>query len=290
MTTRKTPERLVPEVCLALGLVLILAPLAIGERVFIIGDSTVCSYSENRRPLSGWGEQLPRYFDEQVTFVNRAISGQSARLFIGSGKWKTLLGEMQKGDYLLIQLGHNDEWPTVTPQKFSHPDTTYQEFLRQYVTESKSKGVIPILVTPVERMTRYDSKGNFHESHYLNIPKGSNLNIPVPILTYPQAMRKVATETNTPCIDLQARSAELLIKIGQEKGLELYRVFPVGKYPNWPKGDNDREHLCEKGATIYAGLVAQEIVRLKLPLARLLKADAVAAKPEAAEQPYEPPK
>jgi len=255
----------------ALALTMAITPLAAGERVFVIGDSTVCNYTEDRRPLCGWGEKLPQYFDKDVTFENRAISGQSARLFIESGKWKKLLEEMNKGDYLLIQLGHNDQWPTVTPQKFSHPDTTYQDFLRQYVKESKAKGVHPVLVTPVERMTRYDAKGNFHESHYLNIPKDSKLDIPAPILTYPEAMRKVAADTDTPCIDLQARSKEVLLKLGQDKGKELYMVFPPDRYPNWPKGNNDREHLCEKGAAVYADQVAAEIVRLKLSLAKFVK-------------------
>jgi lysophospholipase L1-like esterase len=273
----KMRKTMVAAICLTLGGGPMVGPHAFGERVWIIGGSTVASYGDDRRPVSGWGEQLPRYFDDRVTFVNRARSGQSARLYIESGRWKDLLGEMQKGDYLLVHLVHNDEWPTVTPQKFSHPDTTFQQFLRQYVADSRAIGVIPILMTPVERMTRYDAQGNFHESHYLNIPRGSNLNIPAPVLTYPQAVRKVAAETETPCLDLQARSAELLINLGQAKGLELYMVFPANTFPNWPKGNNDREHLCVKGATICAGLVAQEIVRLNLPLAKFVKPETLSA-------------
>ena len=44
-------------------------------------------------------------------------------------------------------------------------------------------------------------------------------------------MRKVATATETPCIDLQARSAELLKSIGEQKGTELYLVYPAGGGP-----------------------------------------------------------
>jgi lysophospholipase L1-like esterase len=78
-------------------------------KVFIIGDSTVANYNVNVYPQAGWGQVIQPYFDSlAVQVINRAIGGRSSRSFYQEGRFTSVLSEMQKGDYLLIQFGHND--------------------------------------------------------------------------------------------------------------------------------------------------------------------------------------
>ena len=238
------------------------------ERVFLVGDSTVASYPETRKPLAGWGQMLPLHFDSQVTVVNRGIGGMSSKTYIDSGTWKKLLQETTKGDYIFIQLGHNDQYASM-PDKFTHPDTTYQEYLKRYVDEARAAGCIPVLVTPVARATGLKADGTYTESHALRLPAGSKL--PAANLTYPEAVREVAKTTQTPLIDLHARSKESIVALGFEKASELYLCCAPGVYAAYPDGKQDREHLSEKGARQFAGFVAEGIVALKLPLARHVK-------------------
>ena len=74
--------------------------------IYIIGDSTVKVGTAGQR---GWGDELGAFFDAQrINVVNHAIGGRSSRTFITEGRWAASLAQMQKGDYLLIQFGHND--------------------------------------------------------------------------------------------------------------------------------------------------------------------------------------
>lgn len=73
--------------------------------LFIVGDSTLNSNS----PLRGWGQELAQFFDlSKINVVNRAIGGRSSRTFQYEGRWDKVLADLKKGDFVLIQFGHND--------------------------------------------------------------------------------------------------------------------------------------------------------------------------------------
>jgi lysophospholipase L1-like esterase len=73
--------------------------------LFIIGDSTLNSNA----PLRGWGQELAQFFDQtRINVVNRAIGGRSSRTFQNEGRWDKVLGELKKGDFVILQFGHND--------------------------------------------------------------------------------------------------------------------------------------------------------------------------------------
>ena len=55
---------------------------------------------------------------------------------------------MKKGDYLFIQFGHNDQ-KDKSPN--AGPFTTYSANLKRFIEAARSKGGIPVLVTPMER-------------------------------------------------------------------------------------------------------------------------------------------
>src|SRR5262245_20608052 len=73
--------------------------------LWIVGDSTLSSNA----PLRGWGQELGQFFDpSKINVVNRAIGGRSSRTFQYEGRWDKLLAELKKGDFVILQFGHND--------------------------------------------------------------------------------------------------------------------------------------------------------------------------------------
>lgn len=52
---------------------------------------------------------ITRFFTDKVCIANYAESGLSANTFIGGKRLDKLLTQMKKGDYLLIEFGHNDQ-------------------------------------------------------------------------------------------------------------------------------------------------------------------------------------
>ncbi len=73
--------------------------------LWIVGDSTLNSNA----PLRGWGQELGQFFDQtKLNVVNRAIGGRSSRTFQVEGRWDKVLAEMKRGDFVLLQFGHND--------------------------------------------------------------------------------------------------------------------------------------------------------------------------------------
>ena len=73
--------------------------------LFIVGDSTLNSNA----PLRGWGQELGQFFDQsKINVVNRAIGGRSNRTFQYEGRWDKILSELKRGDFVILQFGHND--------------------------------------------------------------------------------------------------------------------------------------------------------------------------------------
>src|SRR3984957_12124879 len=72
--------------------------------LFIIGDST----ARNQADL-GWGDQFAHYFDTtRINVANRAVAGRSYRTYINEGRLDKILAEIKPGDYVMLQMGHND--------------------------------------------------------------------------------------------------------------------------------------------------------------------------------------
>ena len=71
------------------------APLTI----YLAGDSTMADKVAERRPETGWGEELPKFFDANaVQIENHARNGRSTRTFIEEGLWQKLIDRVQPGD------------------------------------------------------------------------------------------------------------------------------------------------------------------------------------------------
>ncbi|MDP4257907.1 MAG: rhamnogalacturonan acetylesterase [Bacteroidota bacterium] len=223
-------------------------PAQIRTRVWLVGDSTMADKEIKAFPETGWGMPFATFFDSTVVVDNRAKNGRSTKSFIDEGLWARVLDNMQPGDYVLIQFGHNDEGKEKVG-RYTTPDE-FKVNLRRYVSEARSKGAFPILITPVARRL-FDSSGRVKESH------------PV----YADAVREVAAQDKAPLIDLDAQSMALLQQFGPENSKWLFNYLDPGEHPNYPDGHKDDTHFNELGARKMAGIVLTAIKTLHLPLA-----------------------
>jgi len=81
--------------------------------VYLVGDSTVKNgRGDGAGGLWGWGDYIGQFLDStQVRIENHALGGTSSRTFQDKGLWDSVYHKLQKGDYVLIQFGHNDDGP-----------------------------------------------------------------------------------------------------------------------------------------------------------------------------------
>jgi len=224
-------------------------------KVYLVGDSTMCTYESNRAPLTGWGMPFINFFDSSVTIDNRARGGRSTRTFISENRWQPIADSLQEGDYVLIQFGHNDE---AKEEKYKDRYTTvpdYRNNLVKFITETRNKKAIPVIITPVSRM-RFDKEGKQQETH----------------IEYTAACYEIAKEYNIALIDLDKKSRELLQQFGPMNAKMLFMQLDSLENPNYPNGQKDNTHFNEYGARRIAELVLTEIKKLNLELAdRIIK-------------------
>src|SRR4051794_21891215 len=153
---------------LALTLALAVEDPAPKPTLFIVGDSTV---KNGTRDQQGWGDPVAKFFDPaKIKVENHAIGGRSSRTFQTEGRWDKILAAAKPGDFVLIQMGHNDGGQLDDPKRargtlprlggetreIDNPITkkkevvhTYGWYLRKYLDDAKAKGMTPILCSPI---------------------------------------------------------------------------------------------------------------------------------------------
>ena len=220
--------------------------------IFTIGDSTVKNgKGDGSGGQWGWGDPFQQYFDTTKVMVkNRALGGTSSRTFQTKGLWDEVLKELKKGDFVLMQFGHNDGGAIndtlrargtikgvgdeteeidnlITKQhEVVH---SYGWYLRKMVREAKAKGAMPVIVTPIPR--------NDWENGAIKRTPGS----------YPDWAMEVARQEGIQYIDLNKKMSEKLDGLGE--------VLVTGVY----FFATDHTHTSAKGAMMAASLVVDGI-------------------------------
>lgn len=201
--------------------------------VFLAGDSTVTD--QPFEPAAGWGQMLPCFFKPDISVANHAESGETLKSFLIERRLDKILSRIKPGDWLLIQFGHNDQ-KLQWPQSYAEAATTYRDYLRVYVGETRRRGATPVFVTSMHRH-RFDAAGKVVDTHG----------------DYPKAMRETARELDVPMIDLHAMSAALYEALGPK---EAWKAFN--------DGGKDLTHHNNYGAYQLARCVV-EGVRANVP-------------------------
>jgi len=223
-------------------------------KVYLIGDSTMCDYEPQRAPLTGWGMPFKYFFDSTIEIDNRARGGRSTRTFLSEGRWQPIADNLQEGDYVLMQFGHNDEAKEEKYKDRYTPVVDYKTNLAKFIAETNAKKAIPVLITPVSRMRFKDGRQQpTHEE-------------------YTAAVYEVAKQQNVPLIDLDKKSRELYQQLGEEATKLLFMQLAPGEHPAYPEGQKDNTHFNEYGARRIAELVLAGLKDAKLELAeRIVK-------------------
>ncbi|URZ16537.1 rhamnogalacturonan acetylesterase [Clostridium felsineum] len=209
--------------------------------IFLAGDSTVANYPANEAPMAGWGQLIGKYFKENIIIRNYALPGRSSKSFIDEGVLDKILKEIKENDYLLIQFGHNDE-KKYDPSRYSNPDNSYKEYLKQYINGARQHGAIPILITPVSRRT-FDKNNNIECSHG----------------KYPDSMKDLANTEQVTLIDLTRISKNYFESLGAEKTKNIFLHLKPGENKNYINGVNDNTHFHENGANEIGHLIVKEL-------------------------------
>lgn len=218
-------------------------------KVYLIGDSTMSIKETKAYPETGWGMPFVYFFDSSIEVDNRAKNGRSTRTFISENRWQPVADNLQEGDYVLIQFGHNDESKEKT-DRYTTPEQ-FKINLTKFVTETKSKKANPILITAVARR-KFDTTHHIVDGHGV----------------YTQIVRELAKELDVPMIDLQKSSTQLLEKMGEENSKLLFLQLEKNEHPNYPEGKVDNTHFNEFGARKMAQLVLKELTSLNLELTK----------------------
>ncbi|WP_316748528.1 rhamnogalacturonan acetylesterase [Pedobacter gandavensis] len=236
----------------AVGLVCLCTAFISGGKpvkIWMIGDSTMCNYESSRAPLTGWGMPFANFFSDDVQVNNRAKGGRSTRTFISENRWSNVSDSLSKGDYVLIQFGHND---AAKGEKYKERYTSvadYKTNLARFIQESRAKNAFPILITPVSRLS-FDKNDHAKETH----------------TEYTAAVYEVAKAYDVSLIDLDRESRALYEKMGPLASKKLFMQLEPGVHPNYPEGKKDNTHFNEFGARKIAQLVLSEMKKQQLDL------------------------
>lgn len=205
--------------------------------IALVGDSTV---TDN----AGWGKGFAACMKEEIEVINLSKGGRSSKSAIAEGMLKRALD--LKPDYLLIQFGHNDQ--PGHGDRETDPQTTYKQYMTQYVDEARAAGVNSILVTSLSRR-QWTANGKITST----------------LTPWVDVVKQIAAEKNVPLIDLHARSIEFYNQQGKEKILGISptkNADPTSKNADTAATENqgyDGTHLNEKGSHVIGRIVAEEL-------------------------------
>lgn len=236
--------------------------------LFLVGNSTMRTgtLGNGNNGQWGWGYFLHEYFDEsRITVENHALGGTSSRTFYNR-LWPDVLKGIRRGDWVIIELGHNDNGPydsgrarasipgigkdslVVTIKETGVKETvyTYGEYMRRFIRDVKARGAHPILMSLTPRNAWDDADSTV-------ITRVNR--------TFGLWARQVARKEHVPFIDLNEITARKFERFGKEKVKYMFYL--------------DRIHTSAFGARVNAESAVEGIRGCKrLKLAGYLKPQA----------------
>lgn len=196
--------------------------------LFLVGNSTMRTGTRGNGDNGqwGWGYYAHEYYnDAKITVENHALGGTSPRTFYKT-LWAPVIAAVRPGDYVFLELGHNDNGPidsirarssyrpdgklsltgdsVIIFNKITHrQDTVYTfgGYTRRFVQEVLAKGAYPVLFTLTPR-NAYEADGK---------------TIQRKLTDFTPAIFALGKELAVPVIDLNDISARKLEKYGPWK-------------------------------------------------------------------------
>lgn len=223
--------------------------------IYLIGDSTVAN---------GWGNYLCRYIDTvKIGIQNRAVSGTSSRTYLtkgvhdsgmlANGMWDSIMKQLKKGDYVMMQFGHNDDAPLIDSARsrgsikgigedtiivynrfLNRRETvhSYGWYLAKFIRDVQSRGATAIVCSPIPKDKWIGNK----------VVRANN--------DYGKWGAAIAARTGAYFLDLNSLIADRYDKEGSAQVAMKYFV-------------SDHIHTTAAGALLNAGFVAKGLGQLK---------------------------
>lgn len=220
---------------------------------YIIGDSTVRNGDgTGKNQQWGWGSFIAERADTtELQVQNHAMGGRSSRTFQTEGRWEKILQTLKKGDYVIMQFGHNDASPLDDTARargvlkgIGEEDTliynpirkmqetvhTYGWYMRKFVRETKAKGATPVMCSLIPRNNWKNGK----------VQRQTD--------TWALWAKQIAEQEGISFIDLNELVATEYEKLGEEN---VKTFFPA-----------DHTHTNREGALINRDIVISQLKQL----------------------------
>ncbi|GGE46674.1 lysophospholipase L1-like esterase [Pedobacter psychrotolerans] len=232
--------------------------------LFLIGDSTVKNgKGKGDGSLWGWGSFISDFFNnDKINVENDALGGTSSRTFQTNGLWEPILAKIKKGDFVMMQFGHNDSSPLddtarargtikgigIESRNIYNPIKKKQEvvytygwYMRKFISDIKAKGATPIVCSSIPRNPVKDGNVVLVDDSYA---------------TWAQEVAKAEK------VDFIPLNQLIKDKYANLSAAQVQAYFT----------EKDHTHTNEAGAKLNASLVAEGVRALKSnPLKSYLK-------------------
>lgn len=218
--------------------------------VFLCGNSTVVD--QENEPWASWGQMITRWFGPQVAIANFAESGLSCTTFLAQLRLDKILSQLKKGDYVIVEFGHNDEKEKKAGDGAWY---SYSRNLKIFVDRVREAGGNIIFCTPTARRFFNDDQKTIQNTHG----------------DYPEAMKTVALRENVPVINLTQMSTTFYETLGFEGSKKSLVHYPANTFAGQDKPLADNTHFNPFGAWEIAKMIVMGLKQLECPLADFLR-------------------
>jgi len=220
--------------------------------VFLCGNSTVVDQEDE--PWASWGQMITRWFTPRVVIANYAESGLSCTSFLAQLRLDKILSQLKKGDYVIVEFGHNDEKEKKAGDGAWY---SYSRNLKIFVDRVREAGGQILFCTPTARRFFNDDHRTIRNTHG----------------DYPEAMKTVACREQVPVIDLTAMSTVFYEALGVDGSKKSLVHYPANTFPGQDKPLADNTHFNPFGAWEIAKMVVMGLKQMNSPLADGLCSD-----------------
>ena len=219
-----------------------------GPRQILIAGDSLLEERKGGTSYGSWGQQLNAWIKDDVVIDNLAKSGKSSKSFVSEGLWAKLLARIRKGDWVIVQFGHNDV------AKDERRRTTVDEFRRnfeRFADDVTARGGRPVFVSPT-CCWDFDSKGKFSPRAYIR--------------ERADAMKAAALAKGAIFIDMTELTARELRETPKDDTRIDYMISRIG--------NADSMHTTRWGAKRFAELFVREVHESGSPFAEAFKTPA----------------
>ncbi|MFC3396425.1 pectin acetylesterase PaeY [Brenneria rubrifaciens] len=257
-------------------------------RIFLVGDATAATYEKARFPQMGWGQVFEQQFKEDhgIKVVNGARPGRSSRDYFHEGWFRQMQPLMKPGDFLFIQMGHNDQncnsakpirgaadvanlctYPNdavgerQAPQ--GKPDMSFQTSLERYIDLARQYKMTPVLLTPTANVRTAEGKNGTPAVHSHFTQQNSDGGYAF-VGDYTKTIKDTAVANKIIVLDIETATIALANKGGRNHWKQYWLAVDPAKYPFYcdrvgSLTKPDTTHFQKKGAVAVAEIVADAI-------------------------------